>query len=64
MEIIKRGTLPPDNPHECTCPKCGTEFKYNDLDVVSITGERRVLCPVCNYGNMAGATLAQAYYSK
>jgi hypothetical protein len=55
MEIIKKGTPPPEpNPiHEGTCGRCGTIVRFHENEAVSIRvcgtlgSYPEVHCPVC-----------------
>lgn len=52
MEIVKRGQLPGDEVHECTCRNCRSVLRFKAGDVARVFDQRdgdfyRFKCPVC-----------------
>jgi hypothetical protein len=53
VEIIKRGKLPGNQVHECTCRDCKTVFRFKEAEAEYVSDQRdgnalKISCPVCS----------------
>lgn len=66
MEIIRRGTVPPEENEtgkEITCPTCNSILKYFTRDIKIYQNEAGSIlyfrCPVCNHNVVVETTYTE-----